>query len=167
MAALLVLLAAACSSIQVHSHTASGVDPASYASFAQVPPPEKGPESLPGYDAAVAARIQQEIAAVLVAKGYAVAPPDTADLLVAFSVDGKPRSDQQLTDVYVGGGYGWQGAESTVDYVEGELVIDLYEAKRRQIVWHGVGSVDLFPGSSDPELPNRVVRAILDDLPAR
>jgi hypothetical protein len=91
-----------------------GTSFSSYQTFAQSPPSTQRVKSLPGYTEIVSQQIQDMIASDLQSKGYKPAAAEDADLLVAFSVSGQPR-----TDIVGGGGgyYGWGGGTFTQHYV--------------------------------------------------
>ena len=67
-----------------------------------------------------------------------------ADLMVAFSVSGQPR-----TDVVGGGGgyYGWGGSTFTTHYVVGRLVIDIFDNRIKKLLWHGWADKEIFESS--------------------
>ena len=71
-----------------------------------------------------------------------------------------------------GPGYGWGGMGhstttfSDYDYVVGTLVIDVYDAKAKQLIWESVGTktVDDNPNTRDENIP-RAVAAIMKPYP--
>jgi hypothetical protein len=92
------------------------------------------------------------------------APHDSADLLVAFSVTGEPRTNVMSDG---GWGWGWYGGRPivTTHYVAGTLVIDFYDAKRQKLVWHGWATADVFDKAGSGDLILRAVKSILSRYP--
>lgn len=157
---LLLVACAACASVRAGQTHDPGVDFAAYRTFALAPPPARA-ENLPGYSELTGMRIQARIAARLEEKGLVRAPEQDADLVVAFSVDGQPRSDVTGTS--------WSGFGSgdvyTVNYVEGTLVIDLVDRRRQKLVWHGWGTTDIFESDVSGDEVDRAVDAVLAQYP--
>ena len=100
-------------------------------------------DALPGHDIVN----QQIMAAVdqgMAEHGWTKAPEGQADLAVVANVSTQQR--QQLETFYGGGwgGWGWGGwgpATTTVrTYLEGTLVVDLFDAATHQLVWRGVAT---------------------------
>jgi len=96
-------------------------------------------------------RLTEEITQALVGKGWAVAPEADADAHVV--IHGASKTKRSLNTFYSGmGGYGWRGwgaggfgtATTTAsEYTEGTLVVDIYEAKLKQLMWRGVAQGEL------------------------
>jgi hypothetical protein len=83
--------------------------------------------------------------AQLAAKGWTQVPSGGDVAIVAIKTTQTQRSLQTFYDGF-GGGWGWRRfggggfGESTTteeDYKEGTLVIDLYDAKTKQLIWRG------------------------------
>jgi hypothetical protein len=149
-----VLAAPGCLHVEVTTQGEPGADFSALRSFAVAPPEEEG-------DAAVAARVQREITRVLEDKGYAAAPLEGADMVVAFRAGGETRSRYQYasdpdTSSYV-----------ARDYIEGTLAIDVFGAAGREPVWHGTGQVDVFRERDVEDAAAQSVRAILAGFPPR
>jgi len=141
-----------------------GTNFTSYRTFVQSPPPTGRVKSLPGYTEILGQQIQQMIAADLQSKGYQPAEAQAADLLVAFSVSGQPRTDV----VGTGGGYGyggWGGGTYTQHYVVGRLVIDIFDNRQKKLLWHGWADKEIFEASRDPKAVEQVVQAIMKKFP--
>jgi hypothetical protein len=139
-----------------------GTDFAKYRTFAQSPPPTQRIRSLPGYTEIVGQQIQHMIASDLKGKGYAPAGGQAADLLVAFSVSGQPRTDVVGTR---GGFYGWGGDTFTQHYVVGRLVIDVFDNRDKKLLWHGWADREIFGSSAGMKTVEEVVKAILKEFP--
>jgi len=90
-------------------------------------------------------RIKNAVDAQLAAKGWIQVPSGGDVAIVAIKTTQTQRSLQTFYDG-MGGGWGWRRfggggfGESTTteqDYKEGTLVIDLYDAKTKQLIWRG------------------------------
>jgi len=110
----------------------------------------------------------------LLTRGYSKrADPQSADLIVSFSVGARDKI--QVTSYPSHAGYrygawggGWQSDVRT--YTEGVLAIDVFDARARRAVWHGWATKRL--GSSTDQAKrtatlNEAVDAILAEFPYR
>src|SRR5246127_2709961 len=89
------------------------------------------------------ARIKRAVDAQLAAKGWTRVDSGGDVAIVAIKTSHTERTLQTFYDG-IGGGWGWGGfggfGESTTteqDYKEGTLVVDLYDAKTKQLIWRG------------------------------
>jgi hypothetical protein len=91
------------------------------------------------------ARIKSAVDAQLAAKGWTHVPSGGDVAVVAIKTTQTQRTLQTFYDG-MGGGWGWRrfggggfGDATTTeqDYKEGTLVIDLYDAKTKQLIWRG------------------------------
>jgi len=89
------------------------------------------------------ARIKDAVDAQLAAKGWTQVQSGGDVAIVAIKTTQTQRTLQTFYDGF-GGGWRWRGfggmGESTTteqDYKEGTLVVDLYDAKTKQLVWRG------------------------------
>jgi Domain of unknown function (DUF4136) len=89
------------------------------------------------------ARIKNAMDAQLAAKGWTQVDSGGDVAIVAIKTTETERSLQTFYDGF-GGGWGWRGfggmGEATTteqDYKEGTLVVDLYDAKTKQLIWRG------------------------------
>lgn len=155
----LALLLAGCSTASVSYD--EQVDFSAYRTFTQAPAPKSAP-NLIGYTSIVGGQIQEEIANQLQAKGLRAASPETADLVVVTSISGQQRTDL-VSDG--GGWYGGYGDTYTVRYVEGTLVIDIFDRAKKQLVFHGWDQKDIFSSSGDTKLVLQSVDEILAKFP--
>jgi hypothetical protein len=91
-------------------------------------------------------RVAHAVSDVLVAKGLAPVDEPSADLLVVLH--GSTKEKQHLTSFYTGwAGWGWRHRWGYVaptyflhEYTERTLVVDMFEAKTKQVVWRGTAS---------------------------
>jgi hypothetical protein len=92
-------------------------------------------QGTPASESLMEQRIHAGVAAQLAAKG--LTPTDaTPDLFVATHA--VTQDHPQL--VVNGFGWGLGGTASVENYTVGTLVVDLYDAKTRQMVWRGVAT---------------------------
>ncbi len=89
------------------------------------------------------ARIKSAVDAQLTAKGWTQVASGGDVSIVAIKTSQTQRTLQTFYDG-MGGGWRWRGfggmGESTTteqDYKEGTLVVDLYDAKTKQLIWRG------------------------------
>ena len=90
-------------------------------------------------------RVVDAVTAQLTAKGWTPAPEGEADALVVLH--GASAEKQTLNTFYDGwGGYGWYGwggmsmgsaTTTTYTYTVGTLVVDVFNAKSKQLMWRG------------------------------
>jgi len=103
------------------------------------------------------AAIEGEIRRALVAKGLEEVAPSVADALVAYRAHAVDLSKRQL-DADPDANY-----YRIVHYVEGTLVIEVFDAGARRRIWHGQAVVD----EADRErLAERKLEAVADLLAA-
>jgi hypothetical protein len=81
--------------------------------------------NLVGYSSIVARQIQNEITNQLKAKGLSEASADKAQLMVVPHVSGQRRVD-------VRGDYGYYGDTYAVRYVQGTLIIDIFDQAKKK-----------------------------------
>ena len=89
------------------------------------------------------ARIKDAVDAQLAAKGWTQVGSGGDVAIVAINTTQTQRSLQTFYDGF-GGGWRWRGfggmGEATTteqDYKEGTLVVDMYDAKTKQLIWRG------------------------------
>src|SRR6202795_3099772 len=89
------------------------------------------------------ARIKNAVDAQLAAKGWTQVDSGGDVAIVAIKTTQTQRTLQTFYDGF-GGGWGWRGfggmGDATTteqDYKEGTLVVDLYDAKAKQLIWRG------------------------------
>lgn len=101
-------------------------------------------------------RVKDAVTKVLTERGWRTADESSADALVV--IHGASQTKQSLNTFYSGGwgGYGWGGvgatpgtATTTVnEYKVGTLVVDIFDAKDKKLVFRGVGQDEI---SGKPE----------------
>jgi len=108
----------------------------------------------------VGARVEQEIAKRLTARGFAQAKPNEADLLVRYGGSGVQRSRVRWI-VDADSQY-----NKRENYLEGTLEIAVIEAASGLVAWRGVGRIDIQKEASAPAAAAKSVREILARFPA-
>jgi hypothetical protein len=97
-------------------------------------------------------RVMDEFTQALTEKGWKLAPEGQGDVLVV--VHGASQVKKDLNTFYSGmGGYGYRGwggmggmgsATTTVnEYTVGTLVVDIFEAKSKALMWRGTAQDEL------------------------
>jgi len=137
---LVLVLVAGCSTISVDTDHDPDGDFANYRTFDWIPRSAMKVQD-PEFNQLTDQRIRRAITAQLRAKGIEKADGET-DLIVSYHGATRERAEVYTTgwSGYHGYGY-WPGyGHSTVEtryYTEGTLMVDLIDAKRKQMVWRG------------------------------
>ena len=135
----------------------------------------------PGIDQLTDGRIRAAIEANLNGKGLRQVPLERADLAVDYQVTTQDQTNYTTTSTGWGGGYGrygrgWGGTSVAVGtsttrattYTNGTLVIGLFNAQSREVLWHGSGTTKLRENPSPAERTetvNNAVAKILEQFP--
>jgi Domain of unknown function (DUF4136) len=113
-------------------------------------------------------RVTDAIEAALTKKGWTKAEEGSADALVMLH--GATQQKKDLNTFYSGyGGYGWYGwgggmstAHTTVsEYTVGTLVVDIFDAKSKQLVFRGIGQDEL---SDNPEKNQKKIQKATEKM---
>ncbi len=135
---LTVILLASCSSVRVSGDYTKGTDFQQFKTYKIVQQEENFPV---GVNAINQQRIEVAIKATLTEYDYLFAD-QRPDLLVSYFVKINSKKAYDTYTTYYGGR--WRGVMITdVDvreYQEGTLIIDLIDAKTKQVVWHGAAT---------------------------
>lgn len=117
-------------------------------------------------------RVKEAIDKELAAKGYELKEGVDVDFIVVTHAGTKER--MQVTDW---GSYGWYhpwwgpyGGRTDVSYYkEGSLVIDIVNAKEKELSWRGIGTKTIEPAPTDPQKAqakiDQIVMKILANFP--
>jgi len=93
-------------------------------------------------DSILSDRIVADVDAGMARRGFTKAPEGQADLAVMAHVTTQP--EQKLETFYTGyGGWGWGGwgpVETVRTYLKGTVIVDLFDADTKKLVWRGVGT---------------------------
>lgn len=164
-----------CSSISVTTDYDKTADFNSFKTYSFYEWKEESDQLLTNFDKE---RIKNSVGEELEARGYTFKEGE-ADLTVSlFVVLEQKTSRTAYTNHYGGGYYGYDdwdygyggswgggiGTSSTTytetDYIDGTLVIDIFDTSTRKIVWQGVGSgtVDEDPQKREKTMPNEITQ---------
>ncbi|BDC98530.1 DUF4136 domain-containing protein [Persicobacter psychrovividus] len=108
-------------------------------------------------------RVMSNVGAEMAARGYEEVQKNP-DLLINFYLKTQNKQDV-MYDPYWGGWYGMWGPYrqpySVTEYTEGNMVIDIVDAKKKQLIWQGVatGAMD-----SDVKDPDKQVAKIIQEI---
>lgn len=169
MAAGVALLAAACGS---GISTSTDYDPsASFADYSTY----HWVDSQGSVDDITSGRIRSSVDAAMSARGFR---KDTRnpDLAISYQVPTRERTSFQTIDTGWGGGYGWggwgmgMGSTTTTQYnwTEGSLILAIFDAKTKNMVWTGTATTELDQNRSPQErqeLVDEAVGKLLADFP--
>ncbi len=92
-------------------------------------------------------RFRRAVESELVSRGMEKATSGQPDVFVGYQIALDDRVDFQTINTYYEGGWGYRGVYSVVEtteritseYTIGTLVIDVYDARQRELVWRGSG----------------------------
>lgn len=114
-------------------------------------------------------RVQEATEQVLASKGFQKSDPGKAEFLVAIQTGQQQQT--QYTTYGMGGGWRLGGGMATTTaqtYDEGTLILDMVDAKKKELIWRGSANGVLDPGASTQEKTENVqktVTKILADFP--
>lgn len=138
-----LLLAAGCAGQPVTTDYSPATSFSHFRTFALVMPPDTAARQL------LDERVRNAIQAQLDAKGLTMADRETADLFVGYGVVDKSHTNiYTYRDGWGWGGWGWRywrygvAWPMTVQheietYTDGTVVVNLIDAKTKQVVWQG------------------------------
>jgi hypothetical protein len=100
------------------------------------------------------------------------------DVFVGYQVALDDQIDYETINTYWGSGWGYRGVYGGVvgsrtvarEYTVGTLVIDVFDAARRELVWRGAGEGRVNAARNPQERQERINQAvtqILEDFPVR
>lgn len=194
LAALAVLTLSACATTLTSSvDTADDVQLNGFTSYAWIsvaPVFVSNPAAPTVMNPINARRIRTAIDFELARKGYHKVPLAQADLVVAASLGDRVQVRDDYDDLgygyygyggYYGHGYGHRyypgfgrfghsgfgGRTSVRTFTEGTLVIDVFENRHMEPIWHGSATKRLSRDYAAPELIDEAVTALFDQFPDR
>ncbi|GJM61580.1 MULTISPECIES: DUF4136 domain-containing protein [Persicobacter] len=160
-----VLIAAltfsACSSVNVSYDYDRGADFSSYQTYSfMIKDPDQ--KINVGLNELMIRRVMSNIGGEMSARSYEEVE-NNPDLLINFYLKTKDKKNVYY-DPYWGGWYGpwgpYRGPQVT-EYTEGNLVIDIVDAKKKQLIWQGVAT-----GSIDGKMknPDKTMQKIVNEV---
>ncbi len=165
---LLLFIAASCSSVRVNTDYDKKVDFSQYKTYAFY---KTGIDKVEISDLDKK-RILRSIDEAMTAKGFTKS--ETPDLLV--NINAKAEKNVNVNQFYAGYGYGWGfgwnpywgGNTSISSSTDGILILDLIDAKKKELVWQGEGTGYLTKDTNekDENIKNFVTK-ILEQYPPK
>ncbi len=125
-----------------------------------------------GYESFVDQRIRAAVATDLAAKGLTeVAQGQAPDVFVAYTA--RVENKQEVSPYYnglgypYGYGYGYYGRGYTpvTQYKAGTVIIDIVDARRKELAWRGTGMAQLNESNISQDEATRIVSGILGTYP--
>ena len=122
-------------------------------------------------------RFRRAIESELVSRGLQKTTSGQPDLFVGYQVALDDRVDYQTVNNYWGTDWGYRGVYGggvmgtrtySIEYTVGTLVIDLFDASRRELVWRGAGEGRVNAARNPQERQeqiNQAVTLILEEFP--
>ncbi|QDA60435.1 DUF4136 domain-containing protein [Hymenobacter jejuensis] len=133
----------------------------------QVTDAEGGPAK--GYQSFLDQRLRSAVEAEMSRKGL-TRVDSNPDLYVAYNA--KVEDKQQISPYYnglgypyYGYGYGYRGYTPVTNYRAGTVIIDLVDAKRKELAWRGQGQAQVDNQTISQEEVYRIVGGILGTYP--
>ena len=176
---MLALAFASCSTVKVHTDLDSSVDFSKYKNFEYYGWADGSDKILNDLDKR---RIEKAFADELYKRGMGYVAKD-GDMVIALYIVTETKTQTTATTTSMGGGYGgyggyygygpgygWGAGHSTTqvssyDYQVGTLVISMYDAAKKQLIWESSASGELSdPGKREKSIPY-VVSKIMKDYP--
>ena len=175
LALALGLSACTTSNVGVSSDFDHAVNFRAYHTWAWYPKQAKDTEGGPakGYESFADQRIRDAVSKDLAAKGM-TETAENPDVFVAYSV--RVENKQQVSGSpygygypYYGYGYGAFGGYpyggGSYNYKAGTVIIDIVDAKRKELAWRGTGQAQLNQNSISEEETYRIVNSVLGNYP--
>lgn len=160
------VLMTGCSPVQAHSASLASAPFPQYQTFSF-----GGPEASPkGFKrsprtAEVEKRMHPLITTVLEEKGYAAAEAGKKGDVVVACASGSRKGIKRPAQGTRGAADGL-GSDEEADFVEGAIVIDMFDGASDGAVWHGTARAEVNPDKIDDQLLQRAVREVLAPFPA-
>ena len=169
----------ACGGMQVNSDYNADVDFTAFRTFAWAEGAGTG-DAAEVVGELVDARFRRAVESVMVSKGMEQTTSGQPDVFIGYQITLDDQVSYQTVNSYYGSGWGYRGVyggQSTsrttaTQYTVGTLVIDVFDARQRELVWRGVGEAKVDANESrtpaeSQERANQVAMQILEDFPAR
>lgn len=129
---------------------------------------ENGPAK--GYESFLDKRMRAAVASEMTQKGLTEVT-SAPDIYVAYSA--RVEDKQQVSPYYngfgspYGYGYGYYGRNYTpvTQYKAGTVVIDIIDARRKELAWRGTGQAQVNQNTIDEVETHRIVNGILSTYP--
>jgi hypothetical protein len=174
-ALLLGIALTACSGIKYNADYDPAFDFSKFSTYLWADASALG-ENARGVSGIMEARVINAIDNNLAAKGYRkTTSVEDLDFVVNFIATTQEKTD--YTTYYSGWGYrgGWYGGTGTsttysTEWTEGTLIVDIFDAASKQLVWRGTAEGTVDPNASPEQREKRIhdaVSKLLERFPAR
>lgn len=162
IAAVCTVLAAACSSVNVNTDYDENYDFSNLDDYAWAEISGEVQQA----DQLTLRRVMDATDRVLASKGFSKTDPGRASFLVAIQTG----AQEQVQYTTYGGGWRMGGMATTTaqTYEEGMVILDIVDAKKKQLIWRGSAEGTVDPGATTDEKienVNEAVAKILADFP--
>ena len=172
-----VIVASACSGMTVNQDFMPGTDFSGFRAVGWMPG-----DFQTGADALTDQKIRVALESGFQAKGFRLVSSAQADLVVAYQLILNDQTDYQTVNTGYGGGwgYGMYGARygvgmsssttRAITYTMGTLVVDLFDAKSKELVWRGTAEGKINESATPQqrqERANEAVARILEQFPPK
>ena len=166
-AAALTLIVGACGGIQVAYDYNPEADFTRYRTFAWAEGSGSGDDSRVNNDL-VDQRFLRAIESELVSRGMEKTASGQPDVFVGYQMALDDRVSYQTVNSYYGTGWGYRGVyggvgtsrTTSTEYTVGTLVIDVYDARQRELVWRGSGEGKVNQARDPEESQERINQAV-------
>jgi Domain of unknown function (DUF4136) len=173
--AIMISLIAGCATMSANSDQYGQADLSRYQTYAWIDgDPLMRPRGVePSVSPLNVRRIQEAVESELSRKGYRkVEESLSADFVVSFTVGARDKLSIESYPIPYRGPWewGWYGRDVDVySYMEGTLSIDIFDGVKRQPVWHGWATKEVYESDIANPAPviKRAVSAILRKFPSR
>jgi hypothetical protein len=160
---LLILLCGACSRFTVQSSYDRAARFSTLRTYAWTPGPQAPIGDPRVKDALVNATVRDSVDRELNAKGYAMASPDSADMVLAYRVSVDYKSSVVLiSHSTVSAGGDWAGPRriDSSDFEEGTIVLTISSAGTGKPIWRGVAAGIFDPKATREQREQRITAAL-------
>jgi hypothetical protein len=179
---LVFIMLSACSGIKVVVDYDKSVDFTKYKTYSYYGWADESDKILNRFDRE---RIEKAFAEEFKKRGLEYVEKD-GDMVVSLFIVVEQKTQTSANTTHHGGyggyyggyygrgpGYGWGPSYSTTtvtkyDYQVGTLVVDVFDAKKKELIWEGIGTktVDENPETRDKNIP-KAVSAIMNQYPVK
>ena len=171
------VLLSSCSSITVVSDLDKTVDFTQYKNFEYYGWTDNSDQILNRFDKE---RIEEAFGNEFRSRDLTIVEKGQGELIVSLYIVEQQKTQTTATTSSMGGyggyygygpGYGWGGGHSTTtfndyDYIEGTLIVSVYDAKKEQLIWESVGkgTINENPEKREAKIPKAIAQ-IMSEYP--
>ena len=152
---------AGCAGVSYNYDFDPGIDFAGYQTYVWVQPSQDLGQNPRGVDQLIERRIMAAVDDQMSAKGYRKIERGQPDFAVNFLLT--TQQNVNYTTYYSGWGYrgGWYGGmgsshTTATEWTEGTLILDIFDAGAKELVWRGTATAELQEVRSPEERERRI-----------